>query len=198
MENSTDQTLKFTEGWMPDEQVELICASYNKVKHLKGSIVELGCWQGKSTIGIANHIYPEKVICVDHWRGNEIEGDVSVRIAKERNVYLEFQKNMKIGTKGNFTVFKKDCFDFLENYMGKIKFLHVDADHHYDSVKRTLELAIPKMVEGGIICGDDFNSKQEDVAKALLEQFKNKPFGHIYNFWWTVISKEDKWKFMKI
>ena len=190
---------KFTEQWMPKEQIDLINRCYDKVKDLEGNVVELGCWQGKSTVGIANHIYPEDIICVDHWKGNTYEdpNHISVKLLQKRNVYEEFEANMEIGTKKNYQVYKLDCFDFLGSFKGKIKLLHIDADHHYDSVFKSIQLAKPLMVDGGCICGDDFTT-QQGVRDAVIESFRKSMAGHFHNFWWwfNYKNEKDRWKSM--
>ena len=63
---------------------------------------------------------------------------------------------MNSQTNKNYTVAKRDCLEWLSEYNGNIKFIHIDASHEYDSVYKTIQLILPHMVKGGIICGDDF------------------------------------------
>ena len=59
------------------------------------------------------------------------------------------------GTKGNVIPIRMDCHDF-SMWFGDIKFLHIDACHDYKSVITTIRNLLPYMIEGGIMCGDDF------------------------------------------
>ena len=55
-------------------------------------------------------------------------------------------------------IVRSDCFDFLEAFKEPIKFCYIDAAHDYDSVRATLEMILPKLVIGGVLCGDDYTS----------------------------------------
>jgi hypothetical protein len=45
--------------------------------------------------------------------------------------------------------------------------VYIDAIHLYDYVKRDIALWLPKLREGGIISGDDYN--MEEVRRAVDE-----------------------------
>ena len=50
---------------------------FKKTSHLSGYIIEIGCWEGKSTIAIANVCYPDTLICNDTRLGNIQESTVT-------------------------------------------------------------------------------------------------------------------------
>lgn len=192
--SSVEKLLKerehFNENWYKDEQIDALVKAADLVKELEGDAIEIGCWEGKSTCSLVNKFYPDTVIAVDTWKGDG--GDHATnKILKERDVYAQFRKNLLALTKNNVKVEKKDCFEFLKEYNGKIKFIHIDAAHDYDSVKRTIEAIKDKVVPGGVICGDDFvgawdgspglNGGVERAVKELLPGFKTD-----YNFWYWV------------
>lgn len=148
----------FTDNWYSPAQLEMLVSTFEKAKDIEGTIVEIGCWEGKSTCALANAAYPETVTAVDTWEGNVAEGEnhPSVLKAKQRNVYEAFLGNVKKRTKGNVIAQKSDCFQFLEKFEGKIKFCHIDAAHDYESVTRVIEMLKPHLVKGAVLCGDDF------------------------------------------
>lgn len=94
-------------------------------------------------------------------------------------------------TKGNYEIIKKDCLEWLKTFNQSIKFIHIDASHDFDSVFNTIQLVLPLMVKGGIICGDDFiNASQdridlkggvENAVRTSLPTFKN-----IGNLWFYI------------
>jgi hypothetical protein len=187
----------FHEDWYSDSQCVDLEKLVESVKHLKGDIIEIGCWEGKSATHIANTCYPENLICNDTWKGNVQESiitgvkNISEIIAEERDVFECFTNNMKILTKSNYSVVRKDCFEWLEEYTGSIKFIHIDASHDYISVLRTIELTLPKMVRGGIMCGDDFCSAnitrqdlQGGVERAVRESLPG--FRNVGNLWFYI------------
>jgi beta-1,4-mannosyl-glycoprotein beta-1,4-N-acetylglucosaminyltransferase len=157
----------FHENWYSNEQAVVLANLVTEVKGLEGSIIEIGCWEGKSTSSIANACYPETVICNDTWLGNVEESKLtglvhpSELIAKQRDVYATFLKNMVSLTKNNFSVVKQDCLQWLETYKGPVKFCHIDASHEYYSVHKTISLLLPHVVTGGILCGDDIVSSNK-------------------------------------
>lgn len=156
----------FKENWYSDKQLKELSRVLNKVLHIEGDIIEIGCWQGRSTICIANVSYPEGIIAVDTWAGNfdEKPNHPTVEICKKRDVFAEFRQNIKEQTKGNVSVHKMDCFEFLDCYSGRMKFCHIDASHDYDSVVKTIEKCLPFLVKGGILCGDDYKTANKGRA----------------------------------
>jgi predicted O-methyltransferase YrrM len=154
----------FNENWYSSSQLYNLSELCKKVKILDGDIIEIGCWEGKSTVALANTCYPNILICNDTWLGNIQESLITgiehqtETILKSRDVYSIFMNNMNSQTKNNYSVVKKDCIQWLKEYDGLIKFIHIDASHEYYSVVATIKLVLPKMVKGGIICGDDFLS----------------------------------------
>jgi hypothetical protein len=94
-------------------------------------------------------------------------------------------------TKNNYKIVKEDCIKWLTNYNEPIKFIHIDASHEYESVYKTIQLVLPKMVKGGIICGDDFinaNINCHDlhggVERAVRDSFTN--YKNIDNLWYFI------------
>jgi len=183
--------------WYPDTQVSLLVSLCPKVREIEGMVIEIGCWEGKSTIALANACFPETLYCNDTWLGNQAESSLTgvlhntEVILKEYDVFSAFTNNMNTQTKGNYTVVKKDCMLWLKEIKGPIKLCHVDASHDYDSVKQTLELLRPLMAPNGIICGDDFinsHAKRVDlkggVERAVREILPTAVNDN--NFWWWV------------
>jgi predicted O-methyltransferase YrrM len=186
----------FHEDWYSEEQCNELKKLVNHIKNItEGDIAEIGCWEGKSTSIIANECYPDTVICIDTWLGNQAESAVTgvthptELIIKERDVYGNFIKNMDALTQRNYKVAKQDCIDWLKEYNGTLKFLHIDASHEYESVHETIRLALPKMKKGGILCGDDFltsnitrNDLHGGIERAVRELLPG--FQNIGNLWY--------------
>jgi predicted O-methyltransferase YrrM len=187
----------FNENWYSDSQLVNLVYLVKQVKNLEGHIIEVGCWEGKSTIALANNCYPETLICNDTWLGNVQESKVTgvmhttEVILKERDVYSIFINNMNTTTQKNYTVVKEDCLEWLKTLEGNIKFIHIDASHEYESVIDTIKLVLPKMVKGGIICGDDYQSANMyradlhgGVERAVREALPNHK--SIVNLWYFI------------
>jgi predicted O-methyltransferase YrrM len=188
----------FTEHWFSAEQADHISNLALGVKHL-GAVVEIGCWEGFSTHYIAKKIFPDDIYCIDTWRGNETESLVtniehgSVTAAKERDVFKTFCDNMDTLTKGNYIVMRQDWRSVVLYDPTVLAFLHIDAEHDYQSVFDCITRFYPFIVKGGIMCGDDFRTADigradlhGGVERAVREYFE--PLGitvHTdYNAWW--------------
>jgi hypothetical protein len=187
----------FHEDWFADTQIETLCNLAKTVHSLPGVVIEIGCWEGKSTFNLANAIHPSSLICNDTWLGNVEESKITGQthpteiILKERDVYSTFINNMTALTKGNFSVVKQDCCEWLKTFTGDIKFCHIDASHEYDSVHKTISLLLPHVVKGGILCGDDIESANKHrsdlhggVERAVEELLPN--FKTVGNLWYWV------------
>jgi predicted O-methyltransferase YrrM len=187
----------FNEEWYTDNQLNDLCGLFPRVTNLQGSVIEVGCWEGRSTYRLAVACYPETLICNDTWLGNVQESlvtgheHVTEQIIKTRDVYSIFINNMNSLTQGNYSVVKKDCLEWLSSYTDPIKFIHIDASHEYESVVKTIQLALPHLVSGGIICGDDFLSAHAGrtdlhggVERAVREVLPG--FQTMYNLWYWV------------
>ena len=180
----------FNEDWYSDSQCKNLVELVKNVSNIDGDVIEIGCWEGKSTINIANACFPDLLICNDTWLGNVEESKftgvkhITETILENRDVYSIFLQNMNMHTHKNFVVVKEDCLLWLKKFNRPIKFIHIDASHEYNSVAETIKLVLPKMVKGGIICGDDFiysnmNSTSlgggvERAVRELLPGFSNK------------------------
>jgi beta-1,4-mannosyl-glycoprotein beta-1,4-N-acetylglucosaminyltransferase len=180
----------FHEEWYPDDQLLRAVAAYERVRALVGIVVEIGSWEGKSTVALANACHPEELLAVDTWAGSVDESPhhASVHLARERDVFAQFQKNVALLTRGNVTPVRRDCHDFLADAGRPIKFVHIDASHDYASVRRTIDGCLRRLVPGGLLCGDDFltaNAGRTDldggVERAVRERLPG--FEQIHNFW---------------
>ncbi|MBS1714932.1 MAG: class I SAM-dependent methyltransferase [Armatimonadetes bacterium] len=150
--------MSFREQWYSDEQARFLAVLARLCRPLEGSVLEFGSWEGKSTCAIANSVHPQVVTAVDTWQGSADEDPehVSVKAAKERDVKAMFDSNVRALTAGNIRAVVEDCHRFMEDYASPVKFCHIDASHDYDSVSRSIRAVLPNLVEGGILCGDDF------------------------------------------
>lgn len=155
----------FTSAWIPEPTLETLTRMVQEREQLSGAIIEFGAWEGRSTIAIAQGT-TQPVIAVDHWRGNP--GDMHTEpAATEHDIYSRFLHNTR--NYPNIQPVHMNIDDFMAQWDQPIKFLHIDADHNYGPVKGQVEWAKPLMVEGGIMCGDDYSSNWPGVVQAVTE-----------------------------
>lgn len=145
----------FHENWCEPEQA-LFAGWLAAQSPSEGACVEIGCWEGRSAVAVAQVIAPRILHCVDHWQGNIDEGDgESVAAAKDRDVYADFSYNIDLLTSGNVNDYFEDWREWVIKWNRPISFLHLDASHDERSVRECIEAIKPFLVPGAILCGDD-------------------------------------------
>ena len=87
-----------------EKELPMLEAAASSVKPLRGAMIEIGCWEGRSAAVIANACYPDVLIAVDTWAGSltELPAHETVRIAKIPDVFAALVANIKRATRGNF------------------------------------------------------------------------------------------------
>ena len=180
----------FNEDWYPTEQINHLVQAAQKTIPLQGEIYDVGIWEGKTTVALANAFYPQTITAVDHWKGNLAESNdhPTIQILNERDVFAVFKDNIDQQTKGNISIIKEDCLIFFKECAKKIKFIHIDIAHDYNSTKSIIEMVKNCIVPNGILCGDDFataninridlNGGVERAVRELLPNFTTSD-----NFW---------------
>jgi predicted O-methyltransferase YrrM len=167
---------EFHEEWFGVESQRALQDLFRLVKDLKGDVVEVGCWEGRSTIALATVCHPAFVHAVDTWQGSP--GEVSAELAAERDVLATFMRNTK---NRNIDMFVMDWREYFRLNRDPIRFLHIDAEHTYENVRDNIEAALPLMVPNGIVCGDDVH--HPPVQRAVLEHFPEAQVSA--TLWWS-------------
>lgn len=181
---------KFIERWFSKAKEERLLEAFANAEG-DGEIVEVGSWEGRSTIALANTCFPAKVHAIDHWKGDL--GDDKSQVAKlaaSRDVYSAFEHNMQVATKGNYIVHRMSWREVNWQLFGSIRFLFIDGEHTYPEVFDNITIALPLMCAGGVIAGDDFNVP--GVKKAVLAKFGdvNCSVGAKSSVWYKKIARE--------
>ena len=144
--------VKFTEEWFAVASQRALVRLARQVAHLDGRVVEVGCWEGRSTVVLANAVWPSVVDAVDTWQGSP--GEISAELAAARDVLGTFRANVAELTRGNVAVHVMGWREYVAD-PSPVRFLHIDAEHTYREVHDTIGQFRPLLVPGGIICGDD-------------------------------------------
>lgn len=159
----------FGEAWFGPASCKAVQRLAAATNGLGGRVVEVGCWTGRSTVHIAQGVHPGTVCAVDTWEGSP--GEPSADLAAARDVFAEFNRNVSDFCRGNVETFRMGWRDYFAQDRGPIRFLHIDAEHTYREVFDNIEAALPLMVAGGVICGDDVH--HPPVVQAVTEHFGN-------------------------
>jgi predicted O-methyltransferase YrrM len=155
------------EGAMDPPELEWLAEQASKHK----KIVEVGCWQGRSTMVLADNT--EGVVwAIDHWDGSEEHKEM----LKERSpdwLYNEFSKNLKKHLDACKVFPKRMVSVEMARRFGQVlskpmfDMVFIDASHDYANVSADIMAWAPLVVPGGLLCGHD--AGYPPVARAVQE-----------------------------
>ena len=119
----------------------------------EGLFVEIGTWKGLSVKYLAeiNKNKNIKIIGIDTFEGTKGEHDDDIDIING-TLFKTYLKNIKDYSIETIVGRSDEVYNRFQD--NSIDFLFIDADHHYEAVKRDLQLWYPKV--RGIISGHDY------------------------------------------
>lgn len=145
------------QGWMSPAELQWL---YHTAKSME-SIIELGCWKGRSTHALASGCYGN-VIAIDHFKGSAEETTGPHAEARTTDVEAEFMKN--VGSKFKNVLLMNEPIEQIRK-LPQADMIFIDASHKYEDVKRDIALCRPYAKK--ILCGHDYN--WPEVNKAVDE-----------------------------
>ena len=107
------------------------------------------------------------VDAVDTWDGSP--GEPSWELAHQRDIHARFLENIASETAGNVVDYRMSWADYFAIDDTPCRFVFIDAEHTYEQVTATLDVVVPLMVPGGIICGDDIHHLP--IRHAVVDKF---------------------------
>lgn len=143
----------FTEDWFSPLGQERLAELGRQVADVPGMIIEIGCWEGRSTCALANAINPRILHAVDTWQGSA--GEISYELAQQRDVFATWQHNIAALTNGNVIAHRMGWREFVPTITDPVALCFIDAEHTYREVYDNITAILPHMSPGGVICGDD-------------------------------------------
>lgn len=157
----------FREEWFFPASQKALGDLYLRVDHLAGDVIEIGSWEGRSTIALANACHPAVVHAVDTWQGSP--GEISADLAQDRDVFEQFAANIDRYTAGNVEAHRMGWREFFAERRDPVRFCFIDATHTFEEVDENIAAVLPLMVAGGVVCGDDVH--HPPVQQAVLKHF---------------------------
>ena len=165
---------------IPDRETKLLLDELEQCLDLSGDIVEFGCYEGDTSILLADKIrdYPDKWLYLydsfeglpaktaednsaDGWRFKQ--GELKASPDTVRHKFKKYALPEPVITKGWFNQLSDS------DLPGEIAFALLDGDF-YESIKDSLALVEPKMVSGGKIVIHDYrNAELPGVGLAVNE-----------------------------
>jgi hypothetical protein len=119
--------------------------------------VEVGVWKGMSAsfmaVEIINSGKKIKFDCVDTW---EII-DPAIPGEDYKDIWEIFKTNIE-PVKHIINPVRSISWEAASKYKNKsLDFVFIDASHDYESVKKDIKAWLPKVKEGGVIAGHDYD-----------------------------------------
>jgi predicted O-methyltransferase YrrM len=142
-----------------------------------GDIVEIGSWQGRSTIALAQGCEDSDngvVHAVDTFQGNPGNESMYVVGAADRSD-LEPNFHRNIAAAGltervkTYAMTSADAASPVAETANGIRMMYIDGEHSYDAVKDELARYADLLLPGGLLTFDDYSTRYPGVAQAIHE-----------------------------
>lgn len=171
-------------GLTPDDLSELWVLVGKRVNNLYKTnhntnnikIADIGCWTGASTslfLSLANDL-DGSVVSVDWFNGSEGTNlEFAGKYFNIRKIYDDYLKLFphydRITTINASS--EEASKQFPDNHFDVV---FLDADHRYENVKKDILLWLPKIKNGGILCGHDCEFLLSNGMNTLFDRYKDK------------------------
>lgn len=140
---------------------------------LNCDVAELGVLHGDFSKEILRIINPETLVLIDPFVTNEAKYKSGLTTAYSteedfQRLIMDFEKEIK---SGEVILDRRFSYDAVSSYAdGVFDFIYIDGSHLKDDVKKDLTDWLPKLKEGGLLCGHDHIDIPEfGVIQAVTE-----------------------------
>lgn len=176
--------LKITQGWMDYQEIyEMAVDLYDNC-----TFVEIGSFMGRSACYMAELIKEKqkniKLVCVDLFPTKTelvLYENIGAGQGEEHHIISsmeishidKFVSNMRLANVYDYVIpVKSDSHKaaslFNDNFL---PFVFLDACHGYEGVKKDLKLWWPKVKEGGIMAGHDYEINSSAGVNMAVDEF---------------------------
>ncbi len=152
--------------------------------------VEIGVLGGKNAKSLLQYSDIKMLYLVDPYKGDYGEGQHGEYSQKRLDRESKKAKRRLRKYKEKITWIKKKSEDAISLIPNNLDFVYIDANHKYEFVKKDVEMYYPKLKDGGLLAGDDFErcskERDSDVNKVVLEFIKKENLGlftSMRDFW---------------
>lgn len=148
----------------------------------RGTMAEIGVWQGRSLCSIANIIIQKslRVYAIDNFKGSKSAADIVHDC--DGNLRQVFKNNISShGLSDNIKIIEGDSQAIPIKIRRLFDLVFIDADHSPKSVCADIRTWQSKIKNGGIIAGHDYKWVKDVVHKELNDNTINKDG----NIWWV-------------
>lgn len=173
MSDKTKDTIKYLDaltksihGWSTLDELEFLYQTAGSVEK-RGVIVEIGSWQGRSTVCLAqgsrkgNNV---KVYAIDPFTGSSENQKPGLKIW----TLDDFKNNLsKAGIQDMVVTLVATSEEAARDWNKPIEFLFIDGAHEYEFVEKDFLFYSPYIINGGIIAFHDTAPNLKAVFSGL-------------------------------
>lgn len=156
----------FNECWFDLPAQAVLAELVRSTVDVPGIVVEIGAWEGRSTVIMADAAAPRIVHTCDTWEGSP--SDESSRLAGERDVFAQWSEN--VAPFDNVIAHRMNWREYVPTITDPVALCFIDGEHTYDEVFDNITAIVPLMSSGGVVCGDDIGCP--DVSAAVSHALK--------------------------
>ncbi len=173
-------------GWSAESQLRYLMSCVSSLPD-HSHIVEIGVWQGRSAIAMAEACRGtgKRVFAIDPWQDYTQEG---VQVSRYVNgwgvnsfeaVFTTFQRNIqRFRLEPWIVTCRSTSRAAAETWShGPVGMVYIDGNHDEEAVRTDLEAWVPLVGKGGIVCGDDWS--WESVHRAVKGFLSNHTGFHL-------------------
>lgn len=175
------------EGWSSENEqgklLKTILPFVRKDEIIK--IAEIGVYQGRGTsiwnVILINEGINYEYRSIDHFQGSS-EHDKTIN-------YYELTLNNLNPILDKILIIKNNSLSESKKYEdGYFNIVYIDASHEYEFVIEDIKSWLPKVKNGGIICGDDYIEGWPGVIRAVNEIFGQENVNVVgTQQWWVKV-----------
>jgi len=149
--------------------------------------IEIGVQTGQNAYNILRTLPIKQLYLIDPYT-QYVEHETFINIVP----FVEKKAHQRLKQfTGKTTWIKATSEKAAETLTGPFDFVYIDGNHDYEFVKRDIELYYPKVKEGGVIGGDDFNGGYLSLIKAVFDYCEeNKVMLHTAKSDWFIVKGE--------
>ena len=175
---------------------ELFSLAY--MQSLKGDVVEVGSFQGRSTFFLGHAVDKSKngrMFAIDHFRGNKgKEHFYKVENDDLSDLEVGFRNNIeRAGLTDTVTLINKPNYEAVKEIKdNSVRLLYIDGDHTAEGVRKDLSLFKPKLKAGAIIAFDDYTKTFRGLVSVVNKFIAKKKCKRKYLLDGTLVIELDE------
>ena len=125
--------------------------NFKETKNIK-DILEVGSYEGRSSIFFLKNFLNSNIICVDTWEGSDEHDEFNFK-----QIEKNFDYNTSNFQMNNFLIKKKmTSNEFFKNNKKIFDLIYVDGDHSSHQVKIDINNSWDSLKSGGFLILDDY------------------------------------------